>query len=75
MRIVRIFENPESWVTTKGLTKAVTVTTQGLSTIQLASGPLGLDGVQRHLLKHTIDDSDISPLGLNTQHELTRQLS
>ena len=71
--VVRIFENPEFRDTTKGLTKAVT--TQKIVTIQLASGPLSLDGAQWHLLKHTLDYSKTSPLGLNIQHELKRQLS
>jgi len=73
MGLLRIFEKPEFWDTTKGLTKAVP--TQGEATIQLASGPLSLDGAQWHLLKHTLDDSDTSPMGLNIQHELKRQLS
>jgi len=72
MGVVRIFEKPEFWDTTKGLTKAGT--TQRIATIQLASGLLSLDGAQWQLLKHTLDDSDTSPLGLNIQHELKRQL-
>ena len=71
--VVRIFENPELWDTTKNLVKAVT--TQGVATIQLASSPLSSDGAQWHLLKHVLDDSKTNPLGLNIQHELTRQLS
>jgi len=63
MGIVQIFGKPGFCDTTKDLTKAVT--TQGIATIQLASGPLSLDGAQLHLLKHTLDDSDISPTGLN----------
>ena len=60
---VRIFENPEFWDTTTGLIKAVT--TQGIATIQLHSGPLSLDGAQRHVLKHTLDDSGSNALGSN----------
>ena len=60
--VVRIFENPEFWNKIKGLIKAVT--TQGVATIQLATGPLSLDGSQWHLIKHTPDDSDTNPLGL-----------
>ena len=67
MGVVRIFEKTEFWDTTKGLTKVVT--TQGIATIQLSSGPLSLDGAQWHLLKHTLDYSDSSPLGLNIQHD------
>jgi len=48
---VRIFEKPEIWDSTKGLTQAIT--TQGICTIQLSSGPLSMDGAQWHLLKHT----------------------
>jgi len=57
--VVPIFEKPGFWDTTKGLN------TQGIETIQLASGTLSLDGAQWHLLNHTIDNSDSSPLGLN----------
>ena len=51
---VRIFEKPESWDSTAGLTQAVT--TQGVATIRLPSGPLCMDGAQwpGHLLKHTL---------------------
>ena len=52
---VRIFEKPEFWDTTTGFIKAVT--TQGIATIQLPSGPLSLDGAKWHLLKHTLDES------------------
>jgi len=48
---VRIFEKPEFWDATIGLTHAVT--TQGIATIQLPSGPLSMDAAQLHLLKHT----------------------
>jgi len=41
-RAVRIFEKPEFWDSTIGLTHAVT--TQGIATIQLLSGPLSMDG-------------------------------
>ena len=41
---VRIFEKPEFWDSTIGLTH--TVTTQGIATIQLPSGPLNMDGAQ-----------------------------
>jgi len=70
---VRILGKPDIWDTTKGLIKAVTK--QGVATIQLASAPLSLDGAQWHLIKHTLDDSDTNPLGLNIQNELERQLS
>jgi len=39
---VRIFEKPEFWDSTIGLNHAVT--TQGIATIQLPSGPLSMDG-------------------------------
>ena len=38
---VRIFEKPEIWDSTIGLTQAIT--TQGIATIQLSSGPLSMD--------------------------------
>jgi len=38
---VRIFEKPESWDSTAGFTQ---VTTQGMATIRLPSGPLSMDG-------------------------------
>jgi len=41
---VRIFEKPELWDPTIGLTHAVT--TQGIATNQLPSGPLSMDGAQ-----------------------------
>jgi len=71
--VVRFFETPEFWDTTKGLIKAVT--TQEVATIHLASGTLSRDGAQWHLIKHILDDSDTNSLGPNIQHELTRQLS
>jgi len=49
---VRIFEKPEYWDTTAGLINAVT--TRGIVTIYLPSGPLSLDGAQWYLLKHTL---------------------
>jgi len=69
---VRIFEKPESWDSTIGLTKAVT--TQGVAMIQLPSGPLSMDGAQWHLLKHTLTNANPSTLGVSLQNELTRQL-
>jgi len=46
---VRNFEQPELWDSTIVPTQAVT--TQGIATIQLPSGPLSMDRAQRHLLK------------------------
>ena len=69
---VRIFENPEFWDSTIGLTHAVT--TQGIATIQLPSGPLSMDGAQWHLLKHTLTNASPNSLGSSLQNELTRQL-
>jgi len=69
---VRIFEKPEFWDSTKGLTQAIT--TQGIATIQLSSGPLSMDGAQRHLLKHTLTNASPNSLGSCLQNELTRQL-
>ena len=69
---IRIFEKPESWDSTAGLIKAVT--TQGIATIDLPSGPLSLDGAQWHLLKHTLTNSEPNTLGASIQNELTRQL-
>ena len=71
--VVRIFEKPEFWDTTIGLTHAVT--TQGIATIQLPSGPLSMDGAQWHLLKHTLTNDGPNPIGSSLQKELTRQLS
>jgi len=51
---VRIFEKTDLWDTTSGLIKAVT--TPGIATIQLPSGPPSLHRAQWHLLKHTLDD-------------------
>jgi len=69
---VRIFEKPEFWDTTIGLTHAVT--TQGIATIQLPSGPLSMDGAQGHLLKHTLSNASPNSLGSSLKNELTRQL-
>jgi len=69
---VRIFEKPEFWDSTIGLTQAVT--TQGIATIQLPSGPLSMDGAQWHLLKHTLTNASPNSLGSSLQNELTRQL-
>ena len=49
------------------------MTTQGIATIQLQSGPLSMDGAQWHLLKHTLTNADPSSLGASLQNELTRQ--
>jgi len=70
--VVRIFEKPEFWDTTISLTHAVT--TQGIATIHLPSGPLSMDGAQWHLLKHTLTNASPSSLGSGLQNELTRQL-
>jgi len=70
---VRIFEKPELWDTTIGPTQAVT--TQGIATIHLPSGPLSMDGAQWHLLKHTLTNDSPNSLGSSLQNELTRQLS
>jgi len=70
---VRIFEQSELWNTTIGPTQAVT--TQGIATIHLPSGPLSMDGAQWHLLKHTLTNDGPNPLGSSLQNELTRQLS
>jgi len=69
---VPIFEKPESWDSTAGFTQAVT--TQGIATIRLPSGPLRMDGAQWHLLKHTLTDSNPSTLEASIQNELTLQL-
>jgi len=60
MGAVRIFEKHESWDTTAGLIKAVT--SQGIATIHLPSGPLSLDRAQWYLLKHTLTNSEPSAL-------------
>jgi hypothetical protein len=70
---VWIFEKPEFWDSTIGLTHVVT--TQGIATIQLPSGPLSMDGAQWHLLKHTLTNDSPNSLGSSLQNELTRQLS
>ena len=57
---------------TIGPTQAVT--TQGIATIHLPSGPLSIDGAQWHLLKHTLTNERPNPLGSGLQNELTRQL-
>jgi len=69
---VRIFEQPELWDTSIGPTQAVT--TQGIATIYLPSGPPSMDGAQWHLLKHTLTNDGPNPLGSCPQNELTRQL-
>jgi len=69
---VRIFENPKSWDSTIGLTQAMT--TQGIATIQLPSGPQSMDGAQWHLVKHTLTNNSPNSLGSCLQNELTRQL-
>jgi len=69
---IQIFEKPEFWDSTSGLIKAVT--TQGIATIHLPSGPLSLDGAQWHLLKNTLTNSRPNILGASIQNELTRQL-
>ena len=67
---VRIFEQPELWDTSIGPTQAVT--TQGIATIYLPSGPLSMDGA--HLLKHTLTNDGPNPLGSCLQKKLTRCL-
>jgi len=69
---VRIFEQPELRDTSIGPTQAVT--TQGITTIYLPSGPLSMDGAQWHLLKHNLTNDDPNPLGSSLQNDLTRQL-
>jgi len=69
---VQNFEKPEFWDLTTGLIEAVT--TQGIATIPLPSGPLSMDGAQWHLLKHTLTNAEPSALGASLQNELTRQL-
>jgi len=69
---VRIFEKPESWDSTAGLTQAVT--TQGIATIRLPSGPLSMDGAQWHLLKHTSTNCEPNTFKASIQKELTQQL-
>ena len=50
------------------------MTTQGIATIQLPSGPLSMDRAQWHLLKHTLTNASPNLLGSSLQNELTRQL-
>ena len=50
------------------------MTTQGIATIHLPSGPLSMDGAQWHLLKHTLTNDGSNPIGSNLQTELIRQL-
>jgi len=69
---VRIFGKPEFWDSTIGLTQAIT--TQGIATIQLPSGPLSMDAAQWHLLKHTLTNASPNSLGSSLQNEFTRQL-
>jgi len=68
----RISEKPESWDSTAGPTQAVT--TQGLATIRLPTGPLSMDGAQGHVLKHTLTNSEPSTFEASIQNELTLQL-
>jgi len=70
--LVRIFEEPAFWDTSLGPVQAVT--TQGIATVHLPSGPLCMDGAQWHLLKHILTNDDPNSLGVNLQNELTRQL-
>ena len=70
---VRIFEQPELW-NKRPIGPTQAVTTQGIATIYLPSGPLNMDGVQWHLLKHTLTNDGPNPLGLSLQNELKRQL-
>jgi len=65
---VRIFEKLESWDSTGGLTQAVT--TQGIATIRLPSGPLRMDRAQWHLLKHTLTNSEPITFEASIQNEL-----
>jgi len=69
---VRIFEQPALWDTTIDPTQEVT--TQGIATVYLPSGPLSMDGEQWHLLKDTLTNDGLYPLGFSLQNELTRQL-
>ena len=50
-------------------------TTQGVATVQLASGPISLDGARWHLITHVLDDTETRQLGFNIQSEFTRQLN
>jgi len=69
---VRILEQPELWDTS--ICHIQAVTTQGIATIYLPSGPLSMDGAQWHLLKHTLTNDGPNPLETSLQNELTRQL-
>jgi len=69
---VRDFEQPELWDLTIVPTQAVT--TQGIATIQLPSGPLSMDRSQWHLLTRTLTNAEPSTLGASLQNELSRQL-
>jgi len=68
----RVFEKPKFWDSTIGLTQAIT--TQGIATVQLPSGPPSMDGAQWHLVKHTLTNTSPNSLGSCLQYELTRQL-
>jgi len=57
----------------KDMTQAMT--TQGIATIHIPSGPLNMDGAQWHLLKHTLMSDGPNPIGSSLQTELARQLS
>ena len=59
---VRIFEQPEIWDSTIGPT--LPMTTEGIATIHLPSGPLSMDGAQWHLLKHTLTNDGSNPHAL-----------
>jgi len=67
---VRIFEQPELLDTSMGPTQAMT--TQGIATIYLTSGPVSMDGAQWHLLKHILTNDGPNPLGSSLQNELTQ---
>ena len=64
--------NLNSGIRLFGPTQAVT--TQGIATIYLPSGPSSMDGAQWHLVKHTLTNDGPNPLGSSLQNELTRQL-
>jgi len=57
----RVFEKSKFWDSTIGLTQAIT--TQGIATVQLPSGPLSMDGAQWHLVKHTLTSASPNSLG------------
>ena len=50
------------------------MTTQGIASVYLPSGPLSMEGAQWHLLKHTLTNDGPNPLGTSRQNELSRQL-